>query len=263
MPCMKNPLLRLIALSRLPQWSLAFSVICALLVGLWSDTSSAQRSRNQFNPPPRYELQRPEPPSAPITFPATDASSALGKAFASCEPKADPSELSLPASKGEIKVDRCYRGRDHLVCQFNALVAEANSLMENYRKIVDANYPEVRDVGGICTIKEDTLANDLQNAAEFENRFKTFRAEYEARSACANRVQQLITQVAFPDMTQGPDLVKSMTDAIDGDVKGVSEVQGRLAGLAERMVSSHKAMATLQKIHNRAGNPCCDVFATK
>ncbi len=135
--------------------------------------------------------------------------------------------------------------------------------MENYRKIVDANYPEVRDVGGICTIKEDTLANDLQNAAEFENRFKTFRAEYEARSACANRVQQLITQVAFPDMTQGPDLVKSMTDAIDGDVKGVSEVQGRLAGLAERMVSSHKAMATLQKIHNRAGNPCCDVFATK
>jgi hypothetical protein len=50
-------------------------------------------------------------------------------------------------------------------------------------------------------------------------------------------------------MTQGPNLVKSMTETIDGDVKGVSEVQGRLAELAEKMVLSHKAMATLQKIH--------------
>jgi hypothetical protein len=40
-----------------------------------------------------------------------------------------------------------------------------------------------------------------------------------------------------------------MTDTIDGDVKGVSEVQGRLAALSEKMVLSHKAMGTLQKIH--------------
>jgi len=253
MPSTKKVLFRLVAVFPYPQCSLALPVLCALSIGLWSDNSWAQRSRTQFNPPPRQELQRPELPSvspaSPITFPATDASSSLGKALASCEPKADASELSLPATRGEIKLDRCYRGRDHLVCQFNALIAEANSLLGNYRKIVDANYPEVRDVGGICTIKEDTLANDLQNATEFENRFKAFKAEYEARSACANRIEQSLTQVVFLEMTQGPNLVKSMTDAIDGDVKGVSEVQGRLAELSEKMVSSRKAMATLQKIH--------------
>ncbi len=173
----------------------------------------------------------------------------LGKALASCETGAEASELSLPAARGEIKLDQCYRGRDHLVCQFNALMAEAKSLLENYQKVVDTNYAQVHDVGGICAIKTDVLANDLQNATDFENRFKAFKAEYEARSACVNRIEQSLTQVAFPDMTQGPNLVKSMTDAIDGDVEGVSEVQGRLAELAEKMVSSHKAMVTLQKIH--------------
>jgi hypothetical protein len=253
MPSAKKVLFRPVALFPFLQCSLALPVLCALSIGLWSDNSWAQRSRTQFNPPPRQELQRPEPPSvsptSPITFPATDASSPLGKALASCEPKADASELSLPATRGEIKLDRCYRGRDHLVCQFNALMEEANSLLANYRKIVDANYPEVRDVGGICTIKPAALANDLQNATEFENRFKAFKAEYEARSACANRIEQSLTQVAFPDMAQGASLVKSMTDAINGDVKGLSEVKGRLAEIAEKMALSHKAMGTLQKIH--------------
>jgi hypothetical protein len=253
MPSAKTALLRLVAAFPFPRCSLALPILCTLSMGLWSGSSWAQRSRTQFNPPPRQELQRPEPPSvspvSPITFPTTDASSSLGKALASCEPKADASELSLPAARGEIKLDRCYRGRDHLVCQFNALVAEANSLLGNYRKIVDANYPEVRDVSGICSINSDALANDLQSAMAFENRFKAFKAEYEARSACANRIERSLTQVAFPDMTQGANLVKSMTDTIDGDVKGVSEVQGRLAGLSDKIVSSHKAMATLQKIH--------------
>ncbi len=251
MPSAKKALLRVVAAFPFPQCSLALPILCALSIGLWSGSSWAQRSRSQFNPPPRQELQRPEPPSvaSPITFPATDASSPLGKALASCEPKADASELSLPGARGEIKLDRCYRGRDHLVCQFNALMAEVNSLLETYRKIVDANYPEVRDVGAICTIKPDALASDLQNAMDFDNRFKALKAEYEARSACANRIEQSLTQVAFPDMTQGSSLIKSMTDAIDGDVKGVLEVQGKLAELSEKMASSHKAMATLQKIH--------------
>jgi hypothetical protein len=240
----KKALVRLVAAFPFPQCSLALPILCALSIGLWSDSSWAQR---------RQELQRPEPPpispATPIIFPATDASSTLGQALASCEPKADASELSLPGARGEIKLDPCYRGRDHLVCQFNALTAEANTLLESYRKIVDANYPEVRDMGAICTVKPDTLANDLQNATDFEGRFKAFKAGYEARSTCVNRIKQSLAQVAFPDMTQGPNLVKSMTDTIDGDVKGISEVQVRLAGLAEKLVLSHKAMVTLQKIH--------------
>jgi predicted transcriptional regulator len=40
-----------------------------------------------------------------------------------------------------------------------------------------------------------------------------------------------------------------MTDAIEGDVRAVSEVQGRLSELAEKMDTSQKAMVTLRKIH--------------
>src|SRR5260370_40036751 len=135
--------------------SLALAIVYTVSSGLWSGGSWAQRTRTEFNSPVRQETQpnRPEPPSvspaSPITFPATDASSPLGKALASCEPKADASELSLPAARGEIKLDRCYRGRDHLVCQFNALMAEANSLLENYPKILHTNYPKFPHVAGI------------------------------------------------------------------------------------------------------------------
>jgi len=85
-------------------------------------------------------------------------------------------------------------------------MAEAKSLLENYQKVVDTNYLEVHDVGGICTIKTDVLADDLQSATDFENRFRAFKAEYEARSTCATRIKQSLTQVSFPDMTQGPNL---------------------------------------------------------
>jgi hypothetical protein len=232
--------------------SVALVIVYIVSSGLWSGGSLAQRTRTEFNSPVRQEAQRnrPEPsPSTPIALPVINPSSALGSALASCETGAEASELSLPGAKGEIKLDRCYRGRDQLVCQFNALMAEANSLLDNYRKIVDANYPEVRDVGGICSIKPDTLANDLQNATEFANRFKAVKAEYEARVNCANRIEQSLKDVTLTDMTQAQSLVKSMIDTVEGDVKGVSAIQGKLSGLAERIDSSQKAMAPLQKIH--------------
>jgi hypothetical protein len=136
-----------------------------------------------------------------------------------------------------------------LVCQFNALTAEAKSLLENYRKVVDANYPEMRDIAGICTINSDTLASDLQNATAFAGRFRSLKTEYESRANCATKIEQSLTQVTFPEMTQAQGLLKSMTDAIEGDVKGVAELQGKLSELAEKMNSAQKAMVTLEKIH--------------
>jgi hypothetical protein len=226
-------------------------ILCVFMASLWSTDSLAQRSRSS---PVRQEidLTRPDAPGSPVTpvaLPVANPSSALGSALASCEAKADGSELVLPAARGEIKLDRCYRGRDHLVCQFNALSAEAKSLFENYRKVIDANYPEVRDVAAICAIAPETLVNDIKSATEFQTRFKEFKSEYDARSKCASRVQQSFMQVTLSDMPQAQTLVKSMTEAIDGDVKGVSELQGRMTELADKMDISYRAMLTLQKIH--------------
>jgi hypothetical protein len=245
----------------------AGSVIVAglylLSPAFWSSVAWGQQSRIELaqvqtkpktpaNPivqPKPVQPPSPSPNLAPVVLPVINPSSALGTALASCESETGTSELSLPSAKGEIRLDQCYRGRDHLVCQSNALLTEAKSILENYRKIVDANYHEVREITGLCAIKSDALTSNLQNAMEFASRFRDLKVEYESLANCATKIKQSFTQVTFPEMTQAQGLLKSMSDAIDGDVKGVSEMQGKLSELAEKMSSAQKAMVTLQKIH--------------
>jgi hypothetical protein len=40
-----------------------------------------------------------------------------------------------------------------------------------------------------------------------------------------------------------------MIDTIEGDVKGVSAIQAQVAGLADRIDASQKAMNTILKVH--------------
>ena len=203
--------------------------------------------------PTRVAQPQPVEPSTQdpttISLPAADPASPLGSELESCD-KADGVEpVSLPGAKGEIKLDRCYRGRDRLVCGFRALSSEAKILLENYRNIVDANYPELGSVDDLCRIEPDSLATDLKNAAEFAGRFKAFKAEYDARVNCANKVEQSLQDVTLPDMTQAPAMLKSMIDSIEGDIKGVSAPQAQVVEFAEKINSSHKALLTIQKIH--------------
>ena len=170
-------------------------------------------------------------------------------ALASCDKEPQSSDLILPRAKGDLKLDRCYRGRDHLVCSFNALLQEAKSLLEDYRKIVEARYPEVSNVGDICTIKPNSLTADMQSATDFANRFKILKAEYDARINCANKIGQSLKDVTLPDMVQAPGILKSMIDAVEADVKRVSMEQAKVVELAERIDTSQKAMGTIRKIH--------------
>jgi len=211
----------------------------------WSGAAWAQEWREA------QKRQPASPDPAPVAPPAREpAGGALGTALASCDKESESSEaLTLPGAKGEVKLDRCYRGRDHLVCSFNALLKEAKSLIDDYGKIVEAHYPEVSNVGGICGIKPDALATDLQNATDFANRFKGLKAEYDARSSCATKIGQSLKDVTLPDMAQAPEILKSMIDSIDGDVKGVSVIQTKVVELAEKIDSSQKAMSTIRKIH--------------
>ena len=236
------------------------------LPSFWSSVAWGQQSPTQLNssvqaqaelrrrPRPTHPAQPSHvessaPDATPIALPAADPASALGSELTSCD-KADGVEpVPLPGAKGEIKLDRCYRGRDRLVCSFRALSSEAKSLLENYRKIVDANYPDLGSVDDVCRIEPDSLATALEKAAEFTARFKEFKAEYDARVSCASRIEQSLRDVTLPDMTQAPAMLKSMIDSIEGDIKGVSAPQAQLVEFAERINSSHKALLTIQKIH--------------
>jgi hypothetical protein len=175
---------------------------------------------------------------------------ALGTSLASCDKAPESSEaLILPGAKGEVKLDRCYRGRDHLLCSFNGLSTEAKSLIEDYGKIVDAHYPDVGNVDGICKIKPDNLANDMQSATDFASRFKSLKAEYNVRTSCAGKIEQSLKDVALRDMAQAPEILKSMVDSIDADIKGISVAQAKVADLAEKIDAAQKAITTIRMIH--------------
>jgi hypothetical protein len=242
---------------------LALAPACVFSAGLASNSAWAQQTRRQLHAPPQ-ELadprkpggateQPPAPALTPVALPPSDGGAGngpLGSTLAACDKLVESSEaLALPGAKGEIKLDRCYRGRDHLVCSLSVLLKEAKALLQDYSKIIEANYPNVGDVKGVCGIRPDNLATDLQNASAFTARFKALKAEYDARMSCANRIEQSLRDVSLPDMARAPDILKSMIDAIQGDMKGVATAQAQVSELAEKIDFSQKAMVTIRKIH--------------
>jgi hypothetical protein len=231
--------------------------------GFWSSGAWAQQTQRQWEPrrpsrtpatvqpsSPQSTVQPSSPQLPPIALPVIDPTSSLGSALASCDKESESSEsLSLPGAKGEVKLDSCYRGRDNLACSFNALLKEAESLLEGYRKIIELNYPNVSNVDAICRIKPNNVATDLQDATVFSNRFNDLKAAYDARVNCASRIEQSLEDVTLPNMVRATDILKSMIESLQGDRKGVSAVQTQLLELAEKMHSSRKAMVTIQRIH--------------
>jgi hypothetical protein len=203
-------------------------------------------------PAPRRVPGQPAlPDSAPVALTGSEPTGgALGTALASCDKGSESSEsLILPGPKGEVKLDRCYRGRDHLVCSFNALLTEAKSLIEDYGKIVEARYPDVSNVDGVCSMKPDNLTTDLQQATDFANRFRALKAEYSVRTNCASKIGQSLKDVTLRDMAQAPEILKSMIDSIEGDVKGIAVAQAKVVELAEKIDSSQKAITTIRMVH--------------
>jgi hypothetical protein len=225
--------------------ALRFACLALLLVFLhdvslgsaWGQAGIQQRRRLQ-----------PPPPPQPAVASKVDTNSALGKALSSCD-KVQGDDFVLPGLKGEIKLDRCYRGREHFVCRYDALLTEGKSLIEEFTRIVDEHYQDVGNVEGVCKISWDTLSKDSIGAAEFSKRFTAARSEYETHTACANKVKQSIREVTLPDLTQAPDLLKSITDSIDSDITRSSAVQEQVAALAVKMEASQKALGLIQKIH--------------
>jgi hypothetical protein len=182
--------------------------------------------------------------------PEIELTSPLGQALASCDKDAAIQEtFALPGLKGEVTLDRCYNGHGQLICVFDALIAEAKSLTASYMPIVDAKYPDFISIENICQIKPDTLASHMAGAEDFTKRFAALKSKYESASKCAINVKQAFRDVVLSDMTQPPELLKSMTESIEGDVARVSDVQNQAVDLAEKVEAAKKAMKTIEKIH--------------
>ena len=157
--------------------------------------------------------------------------------------------FALPGPKGDVTLDRCYKGRAHFVCVSTALTTEARSLTRSYARIVEAKYPDLNSIESICGLKHDALGSDINGSQEFIKRFAMLKSQYEIASRCAASVGQSFKELVLTDMAQPPDLQKSMTDSIESDFNKVSEVQNQIAALAAKMGVSNKAMMTLDKLH--------------
>jgi hypothetical protein len=197
----------------------------------------------------RLYLRAKENPVTPVT-PAIEPTSPFGQALTSCDKDAAVEEtFALPGLKGEVTLDRCYKGHGHLICVFDALIAEAKSLTDAHTPIVDAKYPDFNSVENICQIKPDNLASHMAGAEDFTKRFAVLKSKYESASKCAINVKQAFRDVVLSDMTQPPEILKSMTESIDADVTRVSDVENQTVDLAAKIEAAKKAMKTIEKIY--------------
>lgn len=209
--------------------------------------SSSPQAQSAQNGAQRLLGRPKEQPESP----AIDPSSALAQALASCDKNAtDQDTFALPGLKSTVTLDRCYKGRGHLLCVFDALINEAKSLTDSYTKITDAKYPEFNTVANICQIKSATLASDIAGSEDFNKRFAGLKSRYEFASKCAVNVKQSFRDVVLSDMAQPPEILKSMTESIEADIARVSDSENLIVGLAAKMDAANKAMTTIEKIHH-------------
>jgi hypothetical protein len=207
---------------------------------LVSDTASAQRTNTI-----------PDTPTAAPASPTNDKASALGQALAACNQGVAVQEaFTLPGLKGEVTLDRCYKGRAHLICVFTALSSEAKSLTGTYTRIVDAKYPDLNTVEGVCKVSQQTLATDITGTEDFAKRFKELKSQYEAATKCVGNVEQAFKDASLAGLTKAPEVAQSMTASIDGDVAKTSKVYEQISDLSTKMEAANKALKMVTKLHH-------------
>jgi hypothetical protein len=173
----------------------------------------------------------------------------FAKALASCDADVAETDFTLPGLKAEIKLDRCYRGREHLDCRIQKIASEEQALLKDFTHIVDLKYPELNSVNAVCKIARDSLVGDFSGTTEFLKRYKAFESEYDLRLACANKVTQSIKEVSLPDLVQAPEMLKSIMDVMDQEIARVTQVHEQVTTLWSNIEASRKAIGLLQKIH--------------
>jgi tetratricopeptide (TPR) repeat protein len=158
--------------------------------------------------------------------------------------------IKLPGAKGEIELNRCYRGREHLSCMIAALLAEANSIKEDYAEIVSADYPNVKTLDSICQITPDRLAEHSKALQTFRERWALLRKEYAARLECTNTVEDSLRNMRLADMSYGADLVKSMVDSFRNELSQVSLAEKDVLNLDDQMTAAQKAIENISQIRS-------------
>ena len=173
----------------------------------------------------------------------------LAQALQDCNVKPSPS-VKLPGAKGAIELNQCYRGREHLSCMLAALLAEANSIKQDYADIVSADYPNLKTLDLICQITPDRLAEHSKALQTFGERWALLRKEYAARLECTNSVEDSLRSMSLADMSYGADLIKSMVESFRDELTQVSMAQKDVLNISDKMNAADKAIEDIIQIRS-------------
>jgi hypothetical protein len=199
------------------------------------------------------QAQLPQVPRRPRQFPATRPTAATpvesGTPTASCDQQFQKTDLVLPGPKGPIKLDNCYRGREHFVCSVNAIIGESQRLRSEYEKIVQMNYPSFKTIDPVCRLSSESVATDIKLVADFFPRFRAVKSAFDRQANCAVNIGRTIKELNLSTMANGADIVRSMMEAIDGDMKQVPDERQTSADLSETIESARKALDSIEKLH--------------
>jgi hypothetical protein len=212
--------------------------------GSFLQTAGAQQVR---------QAQIPQQPRRPRQIPATNPTTATplesGSPTASCDQQFTKTELVLPGPKGPIKLDTCYRGREHFVCSVNAIISESQKLRSEYETIVQMNYPSFKTIDPVCRLSSENVVTDIKLVANFFPRFRAVKSAFDRQANCAVNIGRTIKELNLTTMTNGADIVRSMMEAIDGDMKRVPDERQNSADLSETIESARKALDSIEKLH--------------
>jgi hypothetical protein len=172
-----------------------------------------------------------------------------GSPTASCDQQFPKTDLVLPGPKGPIKLDSCYRGREHFICSVNAIIAESQKLRSEYDKIVQMNYPSFKAIDPVCKLSSEGVATDIKLVRDFFPRFRAVNAAFDRQAKCAVSIGRTIKDLNLSTMANGADIVRSMMEAIDGDMKSVPDERQNSADLSETIESARKSLDAIEKLH--------------
>jgi hypothetical protein len=207
------------------------------------------RQARQFQQAPQVQQTQQRPRQIPVTRPTGGISAEAATPTASCDQQFQKAELVLPGPKGPVKLDACYRGREHFICSVNAIIAESQKLRSEYEKIVQMNYPSFKTIDPVCRLSAESVATDIQLVNDFFPRFRAVKSAFERQANCAVSMGRTIKELNLSTMTNGAEIVRSMMEAIDGDMKNVPDERQNSTDLAETIESARKALDAIEKLH--------------
>jgi hypothetical protein len=212
--------------------------------GSFFQTASAQQVRQaQQAPLPR------RPRQIPAAHPTETTPVESATPTASCDQQFPKADLVLPGPKGAIKLDSCYRGREHFICSVNAIIVESKKLRSEYEKIVQMNYPSFKTIDPVCKLSAESVATDIQLVNDFFPRFRAIKSAFERQANCAVSVGRTIKELNLTTMANGADIVRSMMEAIDGDMKNVPDERQNSSDLSETIEAARKSLDSIEKLH--------------